>query len=135
MLHNEARELLVEGYEKTGDAKAIAAAYSVSESTVYRLAKQKRETGSVALRTSQRGRKPSLTAEDKENIRKSLDENPDSTVHEIIDRQGLGVSYSTVERTINAMGYTRKKKTLHASERDRLRCGGKEETVEGKYHA
>ncbi len=135
MLHNEARELLVEGYKKTGDAKAIAAAYSVSESTVYRLAKQKRETGSVALRTSQRGRKPSLTAEDKENIRKSLDENPDSTVHEIIDRQGLGVSYSTVERAINAMGYTLKKKTLHASERDRLRCGGKEETVEGKYHA
>ena len=70
MLHNEARELLVRGYEATHDAEGIAKAYSVSKWTVYRLAGQKRKTGSVALRTSQRGRKPVLTAEDKENIRK-----------------------------------------------------------------
>ena len=62
MLHNEARELLVQGYEATHDAKGIAKAYSVSKWTVYRLAEQKRKTGSVALRTSQRGRKPVLTA-------------------------------------------------------------------------
>ena len=38
MLHNEARELLVQGYEATHDAKGIAKAYSVSRWTVYRLA-------------------------------------------------------------------------------------------------
>ena len=135
MLHNEARELLVKGYEKTGDAKTIAAAYSVSERTVYRLAQQKRETGSVAVRTSQRGRKESLTKEDKENIRNMMDEKPDSTVNEILEGLHLSVSCSTVERAINGMGYTLKKKTLHASERERLRCGGKEETVERKHHA
>ena len=43
MLHNEARELLVKGYEKSKDAGAIAQAYSVSERTVYRLAQQKRD--------------------------------------------------------------------------------------------
>jgi len=68
VLHNEARELLVEGYEKSRDAAGIAQAYSVSIQTVYRLVRQKRETGSVALRTSQRERKPILTAEDKENM-------------------------------------------------------------------
>ena len=51
MLHNEARELLVKGYEATHDAEGIAKAYSVSKWTVYRLAEQKRKTGSVALRT------------------------------------------------------------------------------------
>ena len=61
MLHNEVRELLVQGYEATHDAKGIAKAYSVSKWTVYRLAEQKRKTGSVALRTNQRGRKPVLT--------------------------------------------------------------------------
>ncbi len=61
------RELLVKGYEKDHDAERIARAYSISERTVYRLAKQKQETGSVALRTSWRGRKPSLTVEDKKN--------------------------------------------------------------------
>ncbi len=43
MLHNEARELLVKGYEKSHDAAGIAQAYSVSIRTVYRLVKQKRE--------------------------------------------------------------------------------------------
>ena len=118
MLHNEARELLVRGYEATHDAEGIAKAYSVSKWTVYRLAGQKRKTGSVALRTSQRGRKPVLTAEDKENIRQCIDEKPDIT------------SYSTVERSINAMGYTLKKKSLYASERDRIRCAGEAQRME-----
>ena len=135
MLHNEARELLVKYYEKSGDVKGTAAAYSVSERTVYRLAQQKRETGSVALRTSQRGRKPSLTGEDKEHIRQSMEESPDSTVGEIQEKLNRKVSRSTMERAIKAMGYTLKKKSLHASERERLRCGGKEEAVEGKYHS
>lgn len=53
MLHNEARELLVRGYEATHDAEGIAKAYSVSKWTVYRLVEQKRKIGSVALRTRQ----------------------------------------------------------------------------------
>ena len=73
MLHNEARELLVQGYEATHDAKGIAKAYLVSQWTVYRLAEQKRKTGGAALRTSQRGRKPVPTAEDKENIQHCMD--------------------------------------------------------------
>ena len=80
MLHNEVRELLVQGYEATHDAKGIAKAYSVSKWTVYRLAEQKRKTGSVALRTSQRGRKPVLTAEDRENIQHCIDESPGITI-------------------------------------------------------
>ena len=34
MRHNEARELLVQGYEAAHDAKGIAKAYSVSKWTV-----------------------------------------------------------------------------------------------------
>lgn len=58
MLHNEAWELLIRGYEATHDAEGIAKAYSASKWTVYRLVRQERKTGSVALRTSQCGRKP-----------------------------------------------------------------------------
>ena len=134
MLHNEARELLIKGYEKSGDAEAIARAYSVSERTVYRLAQQKRETGSVALRTSQRGRKPALTEEDKRNIRQCVDERPDITINEIREKLHLMASYSTVERAVQAMGYTLKKKSLYASERDRVRCGGKAEKMGGEHN-
>ncbi len=130
MLHNEARELLVKGYEKSHDAEGIAQAYSVSVRTVYRLVKQKQETGSVTLRTSQRGRKPVLTAEDKEKIRQCVDEKPDSTINEIREELGLSASYSTVERAIEEMGYTLKKKSLYASERDRVRCARKAQRLE-----
>ncbi len=64
MLHNEARELLVRGYEATHDAEEIAKAYSVSKWTVYWLVGQKRKAGSVTQRTSQRGRKRILTKRD-----------------------------------------------------------------------
>ena len=135
MLRNEARELLVEGYEATHDAKGIAKAYSVSKWMVYRLAEQKRKTGSVALRTSQRGRKPILTTEDKEAIRRCIDEAPDITIEEIREELNLSASYSTVERAIRAMGYTLKKKSLYASERDRLRCAGKTQRMERNHNA
>lgn len=45
MLHNETRELLVEGYARTHDAEGIAAAYGISKWTVYHLSHQKRVTG------------------------------------------------------------------------------------------
>jgi len=75
MPHNEARELLVRGYEATHDAERIAKAYSVSKWTVYRLAEQKRKTGTVTPRTSQPGRKPLLTQADKEQIHARIREN------------------------------------------------------------
>ena len=130
MLHNEARELLVKGYETSHDAAGIAQAYSVSIRTVYRLVRQERQTGSVALRTSQRGRKPVLTAEEKEAIRRCVDEKPDRTINEIREELGLSASYSTVERVIEGMGYTLKKKSLYASERNRVRCAGEAQTME-----
>ncbi len=92
MLHNEARELLVRGYEATHDAEGIAKAYSVSKWTVYRLAEQKRKTGSVTLRTSQRGRKPLLTQADKERIVACIKETPDITIDELREKLNLKAS-------------------------------------------
>ena len=46
MLHDEARKLLIEAWNKTHNAKEIAECFSVNTSTVYRLEKQMRETGS-----------------------------------------------------------------------------------------
>ena len=130
MLHNEARELLVKAYEKTHDAKEIALAYGVSVPTVYRLAEQKVKTGSVNLRVSERGRKRVLTREDLENIAKTIDEQPDITLSEIVEKLNLPVGIETVRRAIRAMGYRRKKKMIHASEQERPRCAGQARTME-----
>ncbi|MEH2934315.1 hypothetical protein [Acutalibacter sp. JLR.KK004] len=83
MLHNEARKLLVQAYEKTHDAQAVAKCFHVSTSTVYRLSGQMRKTGSVELQTSQRGRKPALTEEDLQDIDQLITAQPDITIDEI----------------------------------------------------
>ena len=130
MLHNEARNLLVEAYEKTHDAKGIALAYGVSVPSVYRLAEQKARTGSVDLRVSKRGRKRVLVEEDLENIARAVDEQPDITLAEIVEKLKLPVGIETVRRRLQAMGYRRKKKMIHASEQERPRCAGKERRME-----
>ena len=130
MLHNEARNLLVDAYEKTHDAKGIALAYGVSVPTVYRLAEQKAKTGSVNLRVSERGRKRVLVREDLERIAKAIEEQPDITLSEIVEKLNLPVGIETVRRRIQAMGYRRKKKMIHASEQERPRCAGQERTME-----
>ena len=68
MLHNEARKLLVEGYEATHNAKEIAKLFHVNKYTVYHLEELKRKTGSVELQTWRRGRKALLNSEDKARI-------------------------------------------------------------------
>lgn len=134
MLHNETRELLVEAYEKTHDAKAVAEMYGVSKYTVYHIYERKRSTGSVKLLTHQRGRKRLLSDEDKKNIGKCIDDKPDITIEEIRDQLTLSVSYKTVERAILEMGYSLKKKSLHATEQERPRCAGKTYTMERKQN-
>lgn len=122
MLHNESRELLVEAFEKHHNARDIADVFSVSLSSVYRLAAQKQKTGSVKLQTNLRGRKSILDSKDRENISHLIESRPDITVDEIREKLSLKASYATIERAILDMGYSRKKKSLYASERERLRC-------------
>lgn len=73
MLHSEARRLLVEAYERSHDAKGIAAVYGVSVPIVYRLAKQKEKTGSVDLGVSQRGRKHELREKELTRIEQTIE--------------------------------------------------------------
>ena len=122
MLSNEAREMMIKAYEKTGNAKEVAECYGIDVSTVYRLERQKKRTGSVKLRTNQRGRKPLLSQEDLSNIDKTIQEQPDITIDEIIKKLNLNASNETVRTAVIKMGYTYKKKSFHASERERSRC-------------
>ena len=90
--------------------------------TVYHMAERKRKTGSVALRTSQRGRKQLLNDEDKQHVRQCIDETPDITLAELRTKLGLKASIQTLSRVVRAMGYRVKKKSMSASEQERPRC-------------
>ena len=114
------------GYERTHDAKMIAQAYGVSEREVYKLAAQMRETGSVDVRTGNCGHKPKLTEEDLKRVDKAIQAQPDITFGELITDLGLDISESRLGRIVREkLGYSRKKKVIHASEQKRPRCAGK----------
>lgn len=122
MLHNEARRLMVAGYERTHNAHEIAEAYGVSEREVYRLARQQRETGSVDLRVSLRGRKAKIGPEELSRLDKAIQETPDATLGELIRQLELDISESRLSRIVREkLGYSLKKKMIHASEQERPR--------------
>ncbi len=83
-----------------------------------------KKTGSVELRTSQRGRKPALTEEDLQEIDRLITARPDITVDEIIEKQRLSVSNELVRKAVIRLGYVYRKKSFYAAERECVRCCG-----------
>ena len=133
MLHNEARKLLIEAVGKKRKVQEVADCYSVNRSTVYRLKKRWKETGSFETRTFLRGRKPALSPEKLASIDQLVKDKPDVTLQEIVDTLHLTVSIETVRKALLKLGYRRKKKAFHASEQERPRCGGEAESTERHY--
>ena len=125
MLHNEARKLILEGYDKGISVKELAKCFSVNTCSIYRLLKRRNETGSYETQTNLRGKKPKLSDADHQHILSLLEKQPDITCLEIIETLDLPVSIDTVWRFLQQAGYRRKKKSLHASEQERSRCGVK----------
>lgn len=120
MLNNQTRKSLVETYKIFGNAQKVAEAFGVTRWTVYRLNEQFENTGSVELKTSARGRKTKLSEENLCQISNVILEAPDITLQEIIDKLQLDCSISVLCRAIrNKLGFTRKKKSLYAAERDK----------------
>ena len=110
ILTNDERKRLVEAYERMGNAKMLSEAYNVSERTVYRLAAQKKKLG----------RNPKITETDLQRITETIIKEPDITLQEIIDKLETDCKVPTICRIIrHKLGFTRKKKSLYAVERDK----------------
>ena len=133
MLHNEARKLILEAYDKGVSVKELAKCFSVNTCSIYRLLKRRNETGSYETQTNLRGKKPKLSNADHQRILSLLEKQPDITCLEIIETLNLSVSIDTVWRFLQKAGCRRKKKSLHASEQERPRCGKEEEKLERPY--
>ena len=130
MLNNETRNLLVNAYKKHGNVDLVASMFAVAPRTVYRLVAQKRDTGSVELRTSQRGRKSKLSEDQLRQIDELIKQKPDITLLEIQEELQLECSESTLSRVVRfKLGYSLKRKVIHASEQKRPRCERKKRAM------
>ena len=121
MLHNEARKLILEGYDKGVSVKELAKCFSVNTCSIYRLLKRRNETGSYETQTNLRGKKPKLSDADHQHILSLLEKQPDITCLEIIETLDLPVSIDTVWRFLQKAGYRRKKTSVYKGyKRDKI---------------
>ena len=99
MLKKEIRLLLLKTIENGTKVSDAAKAYCVDRSTVNRLIRQMKETGSIEPKTYFKGRKPSLTEEELQNIDNLLKELSDLTISEVKETLNLPVCEETVRKS------------------------------------
>ena len=94
MLHNEARKLILEAYDKGVSVKELAKCFSVNTCSIYRLLKRRNETGSYETQTNLRGKKPKLSDADHQHIFSLLEKQPDAkAVRNLLDSSGVRYIY------------------------------------------
>lgn len=94
MLHNEARKLILEAYDKGVSVKELAKCFSVNTCSIYRLLKRRNETGSYETQTNLRGKKPKLSDVDHQHILSLLEKQPDAkAVRNLPDSSGVRYIY------------------------------------------
>lgn len=120
---NDLREKIISAYQNgEGSMRRLAKRFSVSLNFVWLLIERFRETGRVDPKPHGGGQQPVIAGKDVDTLHELVRAHPDATLAELQDRfrkgTGVGVSRSALARTLKRLGYTRKKKTLHATERD-----------------
>ena len=87
---------------------AIARNYHVSTRWVYKLQKQREETGDIAPRKGKTGPRPKLSAH-VNRLLELVEEQPDASLAELRERLGVAVGITTIWRALRALGVTFKK--------------------------
>jgi transposase len=99
--------------------RQIARLFCVDLSFLVRLLQRRRATGSVQPKPHGGGPTPKLDAAAVARLHALVRQQPDATLTELRDRLGIPCHIATIARALHRHGITRKKKTLHAQERDR----------------
>jgi transposase len=98
--------------------RQIAQRFLVSLSFVVRLLQHYRTTGSPAPKPHGGGRHPALNPAQLKRLEALIRKKPDATLEELRQRLGVDCSTMAIVRALKKLKITRKKKVLHAQERD-----------------
>ena len=101
-----------------GSLRQLARLFRVSLSCIARLLARRRATGSLHPKPHGGGQRPALDADALQRLRQLVQQQPDATLDELAQRLGVGCSRMAIWRALRKLGITRKKKTVHARERD-----------------
>lgn len=113
------RERIVSAVDRgKGSLRELADLFLVNLSTIVRLLRHYRASGSVLPKPHSGGSGPLLDDAACQRLRDLVREQPDATLPELQERLGIPCSLSTLCRTLQRLGLSRKKKTLHADEQN-----------------
>ena len=102
-----------------GSIRWIARIFRVSTSFIVRLLQRRRTAGTLAPEPHRGGPPPALEPGDLERLAGLVREQPDATLEQLRQRGGFQCSLKTLWFALDCLGLTRKKKSLHATQRDR----------------
>jgi transposase len=102
-----------------GSFRAIARRFRVSLSFSARLLRRRRQAGTLEPKPHGGGHPPALDHVGQERLRELVRQHPDATLDELRQQLGVPCSRSALARALEKLKLTRKKKTLHAEERNR----------------
>lgn len=121
---NDLRQKVIQAYQKQeGSLRSIAKRFKVSLNFVWLLVQRYLNTDSVDPKPHGGGHPLTLTAERLAILRELVEQQNDATLLELCDkfqqRTGIRVSRETIARGLRRLHITRKKKTFHATEREK----------------
>jgi transposase len=102
-----------------GSIRWIARVFRVSTSFIVRPLQRRRATGTIDPQPHRGGPPPALGPDDLKRLAELVREQPDATLEQLKQRGGFRCSLKTLWYALDRLGLTRKKKSLHAEERDR----------------
>lgn len=118
-LSNDLRQRILDAVDnKEGSRRKLAVRFKVNTSTITKLLRLRRETGSIVPRPHAGGVTPTLDDDALQRLRKLVEEAPDATLETLRQQMGISGSRMIICRALQKLGLPLKKKSPHASERD-----------------
>ena len=104
------RERVVAACEAGTDTQAeVAKRFDVSLAWLKRLLQRKRNNGSIAPQPHRGGRKPAFEGADLERLKTAVQDAPDATLQELLEKTGVVASVMAVYRALERLHCHRKK--------------------------
>jgi transposase len=116
------RQKIIDAYNSEGSFRNIAKRFCVSRSFVQKLVGRYRDTGLVSALPHGGGQKSKLNSLQIKVLRQIVIDNNDATLEELCEllsaEAQIKISRSTMDRLLQKLQLTRKKKTFHADEQN-----------------
>jgi transposase len=118
-LSNDLRRRILDAVDnREGSRRGLAVRFKVNTSTITKLLRLRRETGSIEPRPHAGGVAASLDGDALQRLRKLVETTPDATLESLRQQMGIAGSRMIICRALQKLGLPLKKKSPHAAERD-----------------